>query len=105
MSVFLHNPLSFVAGLLAVTLAFTLLIPARRVETIRYVTLISSLLALFAGISACLAFDKADIGFQFLSTLNYIPEYNLSFTLGADGLSLVFLILTLFVFPILFLSS
>lgn len=102
---FLQNPLSAIAALLAVTLIFTLVIPARNVVTIRYVILSSSVVALFMGITACLAFDKSDIGFQFLTALNFIPEYNLSFTLGADGLSMVFLLLTLFIFPILFLSA
>lgn len=105
MMTFLQNPLSAIAALLAVTLIFTLVIPARNVVTIRYVTLSSSVVALFTGVTACLAFDKSDIGFQFLTALNFIPEYNLSFTLGADGLSMVFLLLTLFIFPILFLSA
>jgi len=97
--------MSAISLLLAVTLLATLLLPARSIATIRYLTLSSSVIALFLGIFACLAFDKSDIGFQFLTTLNFIPEYNLAFTLGADGLSMVFLLLTLFIFPILFLSS
>jgi len=105
MSTFLQNPLSAISLLLAVTLCFTLLLPARNAGVIRYTILASSLLALFMGAAACLAFDKSDIGFQFLTTLNFISEYNLSFTLGADGLSMVFLLLTLFIFPILFLSA
>lgn len=105
MSTFLQNPLSIIAVLLGVTLALTLVLPARNLATIRYVILSSSLLALFMGAVCCLAFDKASAGFQFLVTLNFIPEYNLGFTLGADGLSMVFLLLTLFIFPILFLSA
>lgn len=105
MLAFLQNPLSAVSLLLAVTLIFTLVLPARNLVTIRYVILSSSLVALFMGVVACLAFDKSDIGFQFLTALNFIPEYNLSFTLGADGLSMVFLLLTLFIFPVLFLSA
>ena len=105
MTTFLQNPLSAISLLLGVTLGFTLLLPARSVGVLRYVILSSSLLALFMGTTACLAFDKSDIGFQFLTALNFIPEYNLSFTLGEDGLSMVFLLLTLFIFPILFLSA
>lgn len=105
MSVFFQNPLAAISILLAVTLVFTLVLPTKYVAVTRYVILASSLLALFMGVAACLAFDKADIGFQFLASLNFIPEYNLSFTLGADGLSMVFLLLTLFIFPILFLSA
>jgi len=105
MSIFLQNPLSVISLLLVVTLCFTLVLPARNLATIRYVILSSSLLALFMGVAACLAFNKSSTGFQFLAVLNFIPEYNLGFTLGADGLSMVFLLLTLFIFPILFLSA
>lgn len=105
MSTFLQNPLAIISFLLAVTLGFTVVLPARNLVAIRYVILSSSLLSLFMGVIACLAFDKSSAGFQFLATLNFIPEYNLGFTLGADGLSMVFLLLTLFIFPILFLSA
>jgi NADH-quinone oxidoreductase subunit M len=105
MSTFLQNPLALISLLLSATLVLTLLLPARSIVTIRYTILSSSLLSLFMGAVACLSFDKSDIGFQFLATLNFIPEYNLSFSLGADGLSMVFLLLTLFIFPILFLSA
>lgn len=105
MSIFLQNPLTFVAALLAVTLTVNLILPAYQIVTIRYNTLAASLLGLFLGVTSCLAFDKSDIGFQFLTSLNFIPEYNLGFTLGADGLSMLFVMLTLFIFPILFLSA
>jgi NADH:ubiquinone oxidoreductase subunit 4 (subunit M) len=105
MSTFLQNPLTIIPTLLAVTLGLTLVLPARKLPAIRYVILSSSLLSLVMGVIACLAFDKSSAGFQFLATLNFIPEYNLGFTLGADGLSMVFLLLTLFIFPILFLSA
>jgi len=48
---------------------------------------------------------KADLAFQFVSRYQPIPEYNLTFTLGADGLSMVFLLLTLFLFLVLFLAA
>ena len=105
MSTFLQNPLSIISLLLGVTLCFTLVLPARKLVTIRYVILSSALISLFMGVAACLAFDKSSTGFQFLAALNFVPEYNLGFALGADGLSIVFLLLTLFIFPILFLSA
>lgn len=105
MSTFLQNPLSFISLLLAVTLIFTLILPAREITTIKYVITLSSALALVMGLVTCFAFDKAFPGFQFLSSLNFIPQYNLGFSLGVDGLSMVFLVLTLFIFPILFLSA
>lgn len=40
-----------------------------------------------------------------MSSFNFVPEYNLSFAVGVDGLSFVFLILTLITFPPLFLAA
>lgn len=45
------------------------------------------------------------VGFQFLARFSVLPADNLTFTLGADGLSMIFLLLTLFIFPICFASS
>ena len=72
---------------------------------VRKLCLLSSLAALFIGILACLSFDKASVGYQLMCSFNFIPEYNLSFALGVDGLSFVFLLLTLATFPALFLSA
>ena len=44
-------------------------------------------------------------GFQFLYRLDMLQEYNLTLTLGVDGLGLLFTMLTLFIFPVCFLSS
>lgn len=49
--------------------------------------------------------DKTSFGFQNYGRISFISEYNIVFLLGTDGLSLVFLVLTLFTFPILFLSA
>jgi NADH:ubiquinone oxidoreductase subunit 4 (subunit M) len=52
-----------------------------------------------------LLFDKAAAGYQFMSSTGFVAEYNSSFALGVDGLSYVFLLLTLFTFPFLFLAA
>jgi NADH-quinone oxidoreductase subunit M len=64
-----------------------------------------SLIGLVLGLHAALVFDKSLAGFQMLSSYEILSAYNLSLTLGADGLSLVFLLLTLFVFPVCFLAA
>lgn len=46
------------------------------------------------------------VGFQFLFGLNTLLFLeDPTFMLGADGLSMIFLLLTLFVFPVCFVSS
>jgi NADH-quinone oxidoreductase subunit M len=66
---------------------------------------VSSIAAYAIGLLSILAFDKSNLGFQFLYRIDIAAQYNLSFTLGADGISMVFLLLTLFIFPLLFLSA
>jgi NADH:ubiquinone oxidoreductase subunit 4 (subunit M) len=50
-------------------------------------------------------FDKSLAGFQYISAYHVLPNYNLALTFGVDGLSMVFLLLTLFVFPVSFLAA
>ena len=84
--------------------SFSLIIPAHRIEVIRMFSLLASFAALFIGLLSCLSFNQS-FGFQFLFRVDLIEQYNLSLTLGADGISMVFLLLTLFVFPVCFLTA
>jgi proton-translocating NADH-quinone oxidoreductase chain M len=101
----LAQPLLTVIFLLSIGFFYALIIPAQRTALIRQLCLLVSLAALFVGVFACLAFDKGAAGYQFMSSFNLITDYNLSFALGVDGLSLVFLMLTLFTFPAMFLAA
>lgn len=105
MTVYLQNPLICIVVVLATTSFFTLMAPVEALLFIRLATLAASLAALIIGLIAGLSFDKGVTGFQFLTTLSTSTAYNFSFTLGADGFSMVFLLLTLFIFPVLFLAA
>jgi proton-translocating NADH-quinone oxidoreductase chain M len=103
---------AFFSPLLAIVLtlvfgfALSLVTPAENIGRIRRACLASSLLALLFCLLSCLAFDRGTfVGYQFTCGFNFVPEYNLAFLLGVDGLSFIFLLLTLFTFPILFLSA
>jgi NADH:ubiquinone oxidoreductase subunit 4 (subunit M) len=60
---------------------------------------------LIVGVCAGLTFDKSAVGFQYMASIGFVAEYNSAFALGVDGLSYVFLMLTLFTFPFLFLAA
>lgn len=62
-------------------------------------------MALAVGLAMGLTFDKAAVGYQFMSGVGAVAEYNSTFAFGVDGLSYVFLVLTLFTFPFLFLAA
>jgi NADH:ubiquinone oxidoreductase subunit 4 (subunit M) len=72
---------------------------------IRRTNLFSSLVALAVGLAMGATFDKAAVGYQFMEKFGDSGEYSPSFPIGLDGLSYVFMILTLFTFPFLFLAS
>jgi len=101
----LTAPVLSTVAVLLISFLFSLATPAEKISTIRAACLLASLLALAIGLLACLSFDKSASGYQFMSGFHFVPEYNLTFALGVDGLSFVFLLLTLFIFPILFLSA
>jgi NADH-quinone oxidoreductase subunit M len=101
----LTSPLLCLVALLGLSFAFSLLSKAEDIVRIRIACLLASLFALATGLLACLSFDKAAAGYQLMDGFNFVSQYNLTFALGVDGLSLVFLLLTLFIFPVLFLSA
>jgi len=105
MSAFFQNPLLYIISVLAVGFILCLIIPGKRTDVIRLLCLDVSMLALVLGVLSCLSFNQSIAGFQFLFRVNILPFNNLTFTLGADGLSMIFLLLTLFVFPICFASA
>jgi NADH-quinone oxidoreductase subunit M len=101
-----QNPLnSLIYVLLFSTALSTVCLKSQFSNYLKKITLISSLIALLIGLFLCVSFDKADGGFQFIYSIELLAQYNLSFALGVDGFSIVFIILTLFIFPICILSA
>ena len=101
----LQYPVIAITAVLLLAFVVTKFTPAPTGHGHRVLILTSSLIALFIGVLSCLAFDKSDLGFQFLTQINLLEEFNLSLTFGVDGLSMLLLLLTLFIFPVLFLAS
>lgn len=102
---FITSPIVTIISILSVGFILVLLASVTKIMAIRQICLAASLLALCVGVFSALVFDKATIGFQFLNTFSFAPQYNVSLSLGVDGLSFVFLILTLITFPPLFLAA
>jgi proton-translocating NADH-quinone oxidoreductase chain M len=70
---------------------------AEGLNSVRRMILFTSTLALAVGLFSALSFDQAMSGYQF--------SCNITFNLGVDGLSMVFLLLTLYTFPTFFLAA
>lgn len=97
-----QNPLVWLVFILFS--GFIFLITTSRVY-IHLIALILSLFVLFLGVVICLMFNKAVSTFQFVFFLPGYGAYNISLAFGLDGISLIFLMLTLFTFPLCFLSA
>ncbi len=72
---------------------------------IRGVALLSSLLTLGASLLVLVQFDPAQAGFQLTENHAWIPSLNVHYSLGVDGISVLFLPLTSLLFSALILAS
>ncbi|MBI3971185.1 MAG: NADH-quinone oxidoreductase subunit M [Chloroflexi bacterium] len=51
------------------------------------------------------SFDAAEVGFQFVEVLPWVPEVGIDYRVGVDGISLLLVLLTTFLMPIVILST
>ena len=82
-----------------------LLIPAKKSELIkRTAFIITPLIALFSILLA-VRFDKASTEFQFIQSNSWISVFNVNFAVGVDGISLVLILLSTILVPIVILAT
>ena len=84
-----------------------LLLATRRlpVRTAWLLALGGSLAAFAFSIVMFLDFDPTRTGFQFIERHEWLPQYGVHYFVGLDGASLLLLVLTTFLFPIVVLSA
>ncbi|MEM8551896.1 MAG: NADH-quinone oxidoreductase subunit M [Pseudomonadota bacterium] len=73
-------------------------------ENIRRVALITTVFNFVISLSLWVLFDPAEPGFQFVEKTDWIPGL-VSYHLGVDGISMLFVILTTFLMPFCILAS
>jgi NADH-quinone oxidoreductase subunit M len=103
----LNTPVLFIIiGYLIFWTVFIALMPKREEEGIRYLALITVIGFFILCVDLWSHFDSSsEANFQFQCQLPIIPEYNLYLSLGLDGISLSFVLLTAFVMPFCVLAS
>jgi NADH-quinone oxidoreductase subunit M len=69
-------------------------LPRERVDIVRIVAAVATGLQLWLAVILWTQFDPDAGGFQFMERLKWIPSFNISYTLGVDGLSLPMVLLT-----------
>jgi NADH-quinone oxidoreductase subunit M len=101
LSVVIFLPLGTVLGLLALELFALKLSDALW----RVVALVASVVGLGTAVLAWNRFDPTAAGMQMVERSPWIPTYGIHYYVGTDGISLLLVVLTTFLLPIMLLAS
>jgi len=82
-----------------------LFLPNKNINLIRSVGLSTSFLTFFISLFLWVFFDRSYPRFQFIFDFVWISPSNLNFSLGIDGISIFFVLLTTLLIPICLLAS
>jgi len=82
-----------------------LLVPSKNTELIKRVALLISLVVAVISILVAIRFDKGLDQFQFVQSNNWISAFNVKYAVGVDGISLVLILLSTILVPIVILAT
>ena len=71
----------------------------------RWAALWTSLIVFALSLLLWVRFDPANPGFQFQESLSWLPEFNVGYRMGVDGISVLFVLLSTALTPICILAS
>ena len=71
----------------------------------RYVALWTSMATFILSLFLWVNFDTTTADFQFVHRLEWMPAFNISYHMGVDGISMLFVLLTTLLTPICILAS
>ncbi|MBW8310030.1 MAG: NADH-quinone oxidoreductase subunit M [Candidatus Paracaedibacteraceae bacterium] len=71
----------------------------------RYVALWASVLTFVLSLLIYIGFDPLKPGYQFVENRNWVKEFNISYHVGVDGFSILFILLSTFLMPLCILAS
>ncbi len=97
-----HHILSFITFAPLVTALVVLAMPTLALA--RWASMIGSLLALAGGAHVWAHFDASSAGMQFTEAYAWIPAFGIRYLMGIDGLSLLLVMLTVALQPLILLS-
>ena len=80
-------------------------LPAANSKLIKQAAFVISLLVAGVGISAALGFDANKSGFQYVEKYSWIPALGINYQLGVDGISLILILLSVILVPIVILAG
>jgi NADH-quinone oxidoreductase subunit M len=71
----------------------------------RWTALWTSLLVFILSLVLWVKFDPSEAGFQFNERVTWLPEYKVGYSMGVDGISVLFVLLSTLLTPICILSA
>src|ERR1700742_3660575 len=71
----------------------------------RWTALWTSLLVCVLSLVLWVKFDPSEAGFQFNERIAWMPEYKVGYSMGVDGISVLFVLLSTLLTPICILAS
>ncbi|MDA8251423.1 MAG: NADH-quinone oxidoreductase subunit M [Rhodospirillales bacterium] len=71
----------------------------------RWTALWTSLIVFVLSVVLWVRFDPADPGFQFVESATWLPQWGITYKLGVDGISVLFVLLSTVLTPICILAS
>ena len=74
-------------------------------ENARWAALWTSLIVFALSLILWFRFDKTDAGFQFVEQLDWLSDYGITYHVGVDGISVLFILLSTLLTPICILAS
>jgi len=80
-------------------------LPGTNAKLVKQVAFSISLLVAGVGISAALGFDLNKSGFQYVEKYSWIPALGINYQLGVDGISLILILLSVILVPIVILAG
>ena len=86
------------AGLIA-------LLPATNAKLVKQGALLVSVLVAALGITMTIGYDRGITGFQYVERYSWIPSLGISYQLGIDGISLILILLSVLLVPIVILAG
>nr|YP_009348186.1 NADH dehydrogenase subunit 4 [Corallina officinalis]APX55296.1 NADH dehydrogenase subunit 4 [Corallina officinalis]QJF58204.1 NADH dehydrogenase subunit 4 [Corallina officinalis] len=99
------NPLLLTSVSPLIGLFYLLLIPKTNVNHCRLATLYSSCVTFLLSLLIWIQFNQSSPFFQFCKTINWFSSLNFYYTVGIDGISLFFILLTTFLIILCILVS
>jgi proton-translocating NADH-quinone oxidoreductase chain M len=82
-----------------------LFFPSQNICVIRKLGIFSSFFVFIISLTLFLLFDRTFSGFQFIFDFVWVESSNLNLSVGADGISIVFILLSTLLVPLCLLSS